>query len=167
MFLLAIYFIFLNENKTKTTLAVIGLLALTPVILLVARNLFNIYGGYFELTTMDVGFLILVKLAVCAVYILTNLDNFRLKASHFAWERILTSIYVAGLLLTSLAYFFAYMGRVGLLFMLFEPVFWARLCKTSKHRLLYVFFVLALGVFVVYTNYISNGHGVFPYEWIL
>ena len=73
-------------------------------------------------------------------------------------------IYFSGLCLSSLGMLYGYVARIGLYFLIFEPLYWGILTKEhSKNASLNLLMIMIFAIYVFARELILNGSGVFPY----
>ncbi|MDD3038173.1 EpsG family protein [Bacteroides sp.] len=164
-----------NLNRAQKLLLGIGI-AMSPFILYVAsRFAFNQFGGYFSNSESNIGFLTSGKmLFICYACFSFNLfkkkKDFRidnLSLDVFIRNTILTVI--LGLCLVSIGYFFPFMERIGLLFSLYEILFWGILFKliSNQNKVLCFLVFSFLVIYPFISSIINNGQGTVPYSFCL
>lgn len=79
-------------------------------------------------------------------------------------EKVVPLCCLAGLGFESLSMFFAFVGRTGLFFSMFEPVFWGIAVKKSKNRELYALLILIYAGYMLLQVVIRNSGGIMPYS---
>ena len=85
-------------------------------------------------------------------------------------ERMFSSISLycfIGFIFSALSMFFAFAGRTGLYFIIFEFVFWGFLIKNSKYRIIYAVLILIYSFYEFSLVFFRNSEGLFPYylQW--
>lgn len=145
-------------------------IAISPVVLYyISQFAINEYGHYFN-NEQDLGFLTLGKLLfVCFTYALVlrlkhidiQIDNQSLDV--FVRNTII--ILIVELCIVSLGYIFPFMDRIGLLFSLYEIIFWGILFKLSNtcNRPFYLMAFILLVVYPFISDIFNNGQGTVPY----
>lgn len=161
-----VYYWINNTRSVKRLLLVTLLTLASPIALSVTSELIGKYAGYFETSSVDIGLIIFAKLAVVVAFITFNRHYIFSNEDEDDTPKIVTILYIVGLVLTFAGYIFSYMERLGFIFMMFEPICLAIMCKRNYGDLFRIV-VLGLVAFVAVMSYTSNGNGVFPYEWIL
>ena len=148
-------------------LILIGALSVKYTIAFSMEQIIN----YSNQRNSNVNFTYFYKLIVFALMLYLNKSHFYIKIFRKKSESVPikirdkeTEIYFGGLLLSALGMFFLFMSRIGLYYLMFEPVFWGRAVKTGKNR--DVAFLLSL-VYVLYTFYhlfVLDDCFIFPYS---
>lgn len=67
----------------------------------------------------------------------------------------------------SLSMFFAFVGRTGLYFILYEIVFWAFLCKNSKNKIVFTILIMIYAFYSFIQVFTRNSCGIIPYYLFL
>lgn len=130
------------------------------------------YRHYFENPTFNIGIMLLAKVclfslstfglskSISQIYIKTELKN-------AIYELNLIRIsYLIGIGITATGYFFSYMERLGLMYYIFECVYWGMIIKISKNKKIYI---VTLGLLLGYSfisSLIAGGQGEIPYTFI-
>lgn len=133
------------------------------------------YYSYFEFTSKSIGFLIPLKIFM-AVGCLLLINDFRIplripkKSSKeefisFYEKSCINVYYIAGLLLTSIGYFYSFMDRIGFYFYIFEGIFWGRVIYNNKNKNIIKIFVSLLFIYLFINSLIYDGQGVIPYSF--
>lgn len=150
---------------------------LTPVIAVVAMQVFSRYAKYFSNPTLDIGFMILLKLIFLAATLIfvygihrgySYFRNGHLLTREDHYEMVLSCMcYVTALLLAVLGYLFEYVERISLFYYLFEGVYFGMLLKGKNpaNRLIFGYFmafVIGYGFLYSMTN---NSQGTMPYSF--
>lgn len=160
-----------NFSKLKKA-CVIAILILLPLIGLEIYNLaYSEYGEYFENEEQSLGSLTLLKFVfiIFSFYcsklwkkaIDSNVINNYVYVSEFIF-----GAFILGVSLESLAYFFPFMGRIGLPFSIFGIVYWGMLFKLTKNLFLkkcYFIAFLFLLAMPFTLSILFNGYGTVPY----
>lgn len=183
--LLLVTDVFFWKNLTKKQKLFLCLLMLiSPIVIVYALNVFIAeYAIYFLELNVDVGFLLIGKIAFFVVSaVLANIwyrdDRFgeALEVGSI-WRnnryvyRTVGLYYFVGLLLSMLGYYFAFMERAGLYLYVFESVFFGILMKRTKINVISKKqFVYAVGIFILLGwtfvgALIGDGYGVLPYKF--
>lgn len=71
--------------------------------------------------------------------------------------------YILGIALSTFGMFLLYMSRIGLYFLIFEPVFWGNEIKTGRNKQVALILSFIYAMFVFYHQLILNDCLVFPY----
>lgn len=77
--------------------------------------------------------------------------------------RIISFIYLMGLLISSLGMFFTVMARLGYFYILFEVVYWGYLAKTSRNKELNIVMIMIYVGYIFLVEIFSSGCEVFPF----
>ncbi len=165
---LAILLIFgwthMKNGKLRYAIA-ISFMAMLPIAYYIVFEVWQRYSGYFDNPNPNIGMMIFAKIALLFLFVIFNLNCFSKKNASKSFYANIFAIYAVGLICTFAGYIYDYMDRVGLYFMMFEPICLAIMCK-KRYSILFKIAVLLLSVYVIYSNYRSNGHGIFPYDVI-
>ncbi len=165
---------YLNK-KQKGFLSVIFLLL--PCLVIFIPVLIYEYGKYFtQATTENVGVMLFVKFAffVFSSSLLFKNDHYnkstvvRPNAQRvYKYEvKAVKIYYFIGLAITLLGYFYMYMDRVGLLFYLFECVYFGIIAKNTKEKFLVKTGLFVILAFLFVSSFIGKGQGQMPYYFI-
>ncbi len=184
-----VIFIFYYWNNThqglKKLFLILALLIAVPIAYYYLGSILDFYSGYFDEVQLDIGLMIFAKLAILVLFIIFNrlyifkgidvnedtpplsegIEEAGIKDERDTTAKTVVYLYILGLALTFLGYIFKYMERVGFVFMIFEPVMIAFMCK-RQYKGFFALATISLATFIIVTSYISNGNGVFPYTWI-
>ena len=130
------------------------------------------YGHYFEDKEEKLGILTLAKIffiitsaflsGIWRKKILSGNDKFIIKISFW--------MYLLGVLIESLGYFFPYMRRIGLPFSIFAVLYWGILFRNTKNMTLNFVYFIALFLFVglpFLLSMVDNGFGTMPYSFFI
>ena len=165
----AVIFVVYFWNGTKKGIKKLALLLSICALVLLTYNyigsLLNLYSGYFDEMQVDIGLMVLAKVALLVFFIIFNRLYIYHNEENDPTAKNVVTVYIIGLAITMLGYFFTYMERVAFAFMMFEPVCLALMCK-KHYKGLFRVATVALAAFIIYSSYSSNGNGVFPYAWI-
>ncbi len=154
-----------TQQGAKKLFFVIVIGALVPIAYYLFGSLLDYYSRYFDEIEIDIGLMIFAKLALLILFIIFNKLYIFKNEEGDNMAKIVSYIYIIGLALTFLGYIFSYMERIGFVFMIFEPVAIALMCK-KHYKGFFALATISLAAFVILTAYTSNGNGVFPYDWI-
>lgn len=164
--LLFIYYYISEKISIKKLIILFLSLCIVPVMAIVYMNKFlGDYSNYLSSSNVNLGLMIFLKLGVLILYIVTRHKALCAKKQECIFDKTIFLIYFIGLGITALGYFYTYVDRVGLLFMLFEPVCLARMSSKGINWKIFKAFTLLLSIFLIVVNYRSNGNGIFPYTW--
>lgn len=131
------------------------------------------YGQYFENEEQSLGILTLLKfIFIVTSYYCSKLWSKKYLISDDQIEnysyisKFVFGSFLLGVTLESLAYFFPFMGRIGLPFSIWGIVFWGMLFKLTKNIVLkevyFLAFLLLFGMpFLL--SIVFNGYGTVPY----
>lgn len=151
------------------------------IFILLGVMIITVYGGkivvnlkeylrYFEFSNIKLGLMLPLKILfwILMGYRLQNtvlrckLDE---NVKYEYYEEIIKTkyIYLTGLLVSLLGYFFSYMERIALPFYIFEIVFNGIITKmrTDKKTVKVILFVMYVYFFIM--DMFGNGQGIFPY----
>lgn len=164
--ILFIYYCINEKMSKKKQIVMFFLLCFAPAVVVVYVNKLLVrYEMYLLNVKVDIGFMIVIKLAVLLIYIIARYKIINSKMQEVIFDKIILLIYFVGLGITALGYFYTYLDRVGLLFMMFEPVCLARMSSEGINAKIFKAFAVSLSIFLIIVNFKSNGNGVFPYTW--
>ncbi len=172
-----ILLIFLIKDYHNNTKARKLLLISIPIVLIggifVFFRYFPKYEHYFsKKINSGVGLMQFVKIALILLVLVCSkaIRNNHFSKDKDGYYRTLNTrfldLYVLGIGFSFLGYYFSYMDRIGLGYLIFEIPFWGQVAKSTVNKYLYC---IAIGVIVVYDllySVIQNGYGVFPYSTI-
>ncbi len=160
-----VYYWYTTEKAIKKILFSIVMLACIPVIIYYGGSTLDKYSIYFKNINVNVGLLVFAKGALLLIFIYCNQSILFSKYNQDNLIKIITILYLIGIGLTFMGYIFEYMERLGLGLMIFEPVCLAIMCK-RRNASLFKIAVFSLALFIIFMSYLSNGNGIFPYNWI-
>lgn len=78
-------------------------------------------------------------------------------------DKVITLYYSIGLAFSALSMFYAFVGRTGLYYMIYEVVFWGIASRNLKNRKVYAIIVLVLSFYEFAQIFTRNAGGIFPY----
>lgn len=163
---LFMYYSIREKMSKKKQVIMFSSLCVAPIIVVICANkILAKYAIYLESVKVDIGFMIFVKLIVLITYVISRYKIINSKRQEMEFDRIILLIYFMGLGFTALGYFYTYLDRTGLVFMIFEPVCLARMSSEGINRKIFNMFAVTLSVFLIIINFKSNSNGVFPYTW--
>ncbi len=164
-FLILFIYYYINEKKNAKKQVVLFItFCMVPIIFVPFMGKYlDSYSIYLSYTNVNIGLMMFIKMGVLLVYIISRYKAFLSKNSNIIFDKVIFSIYFIGISFTTLGYFFTYMERIGLSFMIFEPVCLARMSSKSINSKIFLGFSIILSVFLILVNYMSNSNGVFPY----
>ena len=150
----------------------------SPVVLVTAVRLFARYARYFANISLDIGFMVPLKLLFLTAT-LVFVFGMHHRLSYFrggeTWGRterfnvLMSSIgYFAALLMATLGYLFPYVERISCYFYLFEGVYYGVLLKGKQavNRIVFGYFIcFVVGYGFVY-SILHNSQGTMPYAFI-
>lgn len=163
------------SKKQKDFLS--GMLLFLPCLAVFIPVLIFEYGKYFSKVEVgNVGLMLFVKLAffIFSSDKLFKYDHYNKSISQgrnvqkiYRYEtRAVKTYYCIGIAITMLGYFYLYMDRVGLLFYLFECVYFGMVVKNSRNKSLIKFIVFMILTFVLVVSLVGNGQGHMPYYFV-
>ena len=170
----------------------VGLLTAPLIVGTLINRIIYKYKGYFEVATINVGCMVFAKMAflVFAFIICRSVFSSREKNDSDAYfvemrmRRTTTLNYLMGLLLTGIGYFYTFMDRIGLYYMIFECIYYGMLTKTNLANSIlgkdgydydvrransFIFFVVIV-VLIGYnfiTDLMNNAQGIVPYTSVI
>lgn len=148
-----------------------------PVLMIFGVRVFERYSKYFSEIKMDVGTMVLLKMAFLVgalVYVFVFYRDMRYFSCHDSldqeerFEIILASIgYVLALLMGMLGYVFLYVDRIGWYFTLYEGVFFGMLLKGKKplERVLFFYFITFVVGYAFVYSMTNNSQYNMPYAF--
>lgn len=77
--------------------------------------------------------------------------------------KVLTILYLCGLLLASMGMFFNYMQRIGYIFLIYELLYWGFIIRRSKSNFFNISLIHVYAIYVFMIEIIRNGSSIFPY----
>ena len=130
------------------------------------------YLRYFNTVNANVGIMLPLKLSFWCItgYKLEKIICTFNKKQINAYENIeqvlqIKYIYLAGLLISFLGYFFSYMERIGLPFYIFEPVYMGIIVVARKDRKIIKLILFFLCLYQFSMDMYGNGQGIIPYQF--
>lgn len=185
---------FLWKRLSKRQQGIIGIgLVMTPFLfsILISRLLYK-YKSYFEVASNNVGFMVFAKMAflIFAFFICRGVfpswkkNDSDVYFAEMRMRRATTFNYLMGLLLTGIGYFYTFMDRIGLYYMIFECIYFGMLTKTHfNHSMLseynhdydairhntFIFLVIIILVagYNFITDLLFNAQGIIPYTSVI
>lgn len=175
--LLAVNCLRWKELPKRQKLLYLFALLMAPVLIVLSLRMFSQYTRYFSNPSMDIGFMLLLKLAFLVatlifVFVMHHgyryLRNGHLLNSEDRYQIMITSLcYIMALFLTALGYIFDNAERIGLYYYIFEGVYFGMLLKGKKplDRVIlgYVIAFLLGSPFLYSMNH--NSQGTMPYTF--
>lgn len=127
------------------------------------------YGHYFENKEENLGILTLAK--ACFIVFSAFLSGLwrkkTLDENNKYIIKVSFSMYLLGVSIESLGYFFPYMSRIGIPFSIFSVLYWGILFRQTKNVVLNFIYFIALLLFVALPfllSMVTNGFGTMPYS---
>ena len=123
------------------------------------------YASYFDEIKFNFGLMLFFKLFIFILSVIvfsnpytkeTDENGYSEKAYVFTTVRV---YYLVGILATMLEYFFAYMGRIGIYFYLFEAVYLGMMFKSRKIDVFMKILMVAVIMLYLCTAIFGNGQG--------
>lgn len=130
------------------------------------------YSGYFLMgSNNSIGIMNSGKLLLVLIYILTNAQTFRTtKIEAIKEESVSIGVtlfsYLIGIYFSFLGYYATTLTRVGLVFMLFEIPFMARVCKKGENKWFYRGAYGLILIYFIYVNTVSGWSGLVDYKMV-
>lgn len=160
--------------KHQKVLYILSVL-ITPVLIVATIQLVGRYAKYFSNTTVDIGMMLLLKMAFLAATLIFVFGvhrgygyfrNGHLLSSEDRYQILIaTMCYFVALLLAAFGYIFEYVQRISWYYYLFEGVYFGMLLKGKNpvNRLLFGYFIaFVIGYGFIYSM-TNNSHGTMPY----
>lgn len=164
-------------NRSQKVLYLM-LVLFSPAVAVTAAKVFARYARYFSDISLDVGFMIPLKLMFLGATLIfvfaihRQMSYFRvgqLWESRDRFEAVMACAgYFAALMLAILGYLFPYMERISCYFYLFEGVYFGMLFKGKRpvNRLIFGYFIaFVIGYGFIYSM-THNSQGTMPYAFI-
>lgn len=171
-----VLFIKYFNNKRKIRYALFFTLIIVGAVI-VTLNILDRYSRYFGFSSSLVGVMLIAKIIMFIISILflsytSKDDNLEINDEGLMarYYSIVSTrwYYFTGLVLTSLDYYFSYMGRIGLYFYMFETIFLGNVFK-SKNKNIFVLWIkfgyVLILMYYLYQNIISGSQGEIPYRF--
>ncbi len=154
-------------GKEKKPKVVVLCVATAVALLLLAPGFLARYESFFDRQKTAVGFMLLAKtlLLVASILIIHRATGQRRDSyavSSYRWY------YFIGMTLTSLSYFFLYMGRIGMYYYIFEAFFIGYIFKVKNYSGGIILLKAAYGIILAYYLWASithGGQGEIPYRF--
>lgn len=182
-------FMLKNLSKWQKSLIGVGLLFAPIAFIYVVCRLFAKYAGYFETTSSNIGFMVPAKMLFFCVSLYTSRNVLIPKLSpnqiesnyqEYRMRKATTIYYPIGLLLTIFGYFYPFMDRIGLNYLIFECIYFGMLLKNYQNKsmvcisnnrqktvkdnsLVYLLLILLLSGYNFITDIFNNAQGNIPY----
>ena len=145
---------------------------ISPIILIFAWNIFVEYSNYFQEANIDFGIMLLLKAILLILSSIGFVSQIEARQQLLQKDSFIYSVktvrvyYIFGIIITSLGYFWLFMDRIGLVFYLFECVYWGIVVKNHKYNQVFELIVGGLFCIVFILSLIGNGQGIFPFSFI-
>lgn len=175
--LLSIGYILLNlwfsmSKNQKKIFAIPFICIIFGTVLYVARYLGNDIIAYSSQTVSNVNVTFFYRLFITIIAIIFNELNIKVVMRHNSWsllpkytfDRSLLTYVLIGLSFEAFSMFFSFVGRSGLYYLMFEPVFWGIAVKQTKNRNLYAVLIAIFAIYVFYLLVFDNSLKLFPYS---
>ena len=150
----------------------ICMLVLVPFCFVFVLMMLGRYQQYFENTTFQPGIMFVIKLGL---FLLSTFGlRKRIRPIYEESERNLAVYelgmirfsYLIGIAATGIGYFFSYMDRIGLMYYIFECVYFGMIVKITKNKNEYKIIVGLLLCYVFLMSLMGGGQGQVPYSFI-
>ena len=129
--------------------------------------LVNKYISYFNTRVSNIGFMLPFKLLFVfstAFVFKSNQNNYLGKLDGYRYIVKSSRIYyILGISLTFLSYFFAYAGRIGAYFYIFEVIYIGMLCNLKNYGKVFKLCSVFLLGYIFYKGIMSGSNGEIPY----
>lgn len=148
-----------------------------PVIAIYAMRILSRYSKYFASLSMNIGFMVLVKIGFFAVTLILifamhpQFAYFRMRKGINADDRFVMKLtcisYGMALILAGLGYFFSYVDRISWYFYLYEGVYFGMLLKGKKvsNRIILGYVIAILLCYSFFQSMLHNAQGTMPYAF--
>ncbi len=148
-----------------------------PVIAIYAMRILSRYSKYFSSLSLNIGFMVLVKICFLAVTLILifamhpQFAYFGIGKEINADDRFVMKLtcisYGMALILAGLGYFFSYVDRISWYFYLYEGVYFGMLLKGKKasNRIILRYFIAALLCYGFFQSMLHNAQGTMPYAF--
>lgn len=161
----------MSKNKKKI-LAIPFICVIIGSVFYVARYLVNDIDAYSSQTISNINVTFFYRLFITLATILFNKlnimviinQNYRALPKKYIFDRYLLTYLLIGLSFESLSMFFSFVGRSGLYYLMFEPVFWGIAVKQTKNRKLYAMLIAIFAIYMFYLLIFTNSVKLFPYS---
>lgn len=170
--LLIIRNFFIKDIQRKNRNIYILIMTLMPIMiyfgykyLMKYTKFSNYIDTYFYSSINQFGFMVLIKL-LFLVYIYMFFRKY-IKEVNLKFYSQLLFTYFIGVSLLSLGYMFAYMDRIALLFMLYEPIVASQKYRRTTINIIVRFVFIVLAIYTFYAELSGNGNGIMPYVTFL
>lgn len=160
---------YLNKKQRKF---IACMLILFPLCIAYALHSLASYRGYFENPSLNIGVMIIAKL--CLFYIssfgltkhIRQISTDAEKKNAIYELGLIRISYLIGLGTTAIGYLFLYMERIGLMYYIFECVYWGMIVKITKNRNIYKVILFFLLCYQFLGSLVGGGQGEIPYTFI-
>lgn len=192
-FIAADLFMWKDLSKWQRILNGTGLIMAPIGFSYIMSKLFIKYAGYFETLSSNVGFMVLAKIVffIISIYIsryilIPKLSQEQIVSNYqeYRMRKATTIYYPIGLLLTVIGYFYPFMDRIGLYYMIYECVYFGMLTKTNlnnsvvsvknyslttvrNNALIFLMMLLLIIGYNFCTDLLNNAQGIVPYISVL
>lgn len=180
-------------SKLQKTFIGTGLIVLPIAFSYIVSALYMKYAVYFENMSSNIGIMIFAKMLffIISIFIergtlLPKLSPERIASNYSEYRmRIATVLcYAMGLLLACIGYFFNFMDRIGLYYLIYECVFFGMLInnnfnksfvnikkhsrtKVKNNSLVFLAMILILIAYSFTKDLMNNSQGIIPYTSVL
>ncbi|MFQ7469741.1 EpsG family protein [Amedibacillus dolichus] len=175
--LLSIAYILINlwfsmSKNQKKIFAIPFICVIIGSVLYVARYLVNDIDAYSSQTISNINVVFFYRLFVTIATILFNKlnikviisQNHRTMSNKYTFDKSLVTYVLIGLSFEALSMFFSFVGRTGLYYLMFEPVFWGTAIKQTKNRKIYGVLIAIFAIYMFYLLVFTNSANLFPYS---
>lgn len=160
-------------SKKRKMIFILLLLLVSIVGCLIFKIVYTKYGHYFIDTEVNVGVLTFVKF----IFIIISYYLSKISCKAIAFEKngyyinsfvinAVVLLYLLGVIVESLGYFFPFMNRVGLIYSFWGIIFWGILFKMTRRIQLKCIYLVSMAVLLgvpFLLAIIFNGFGTVPY----
>jgi len=170
----AIFIIFFLYNHKLRVKHFLYLIFISPIFIYIiikylidSTRFLSYFDSYLVNIKFDLGLMVPIKIAVITIaFILIYLyghkkNSYKVKKTNILIINYFN--YLLGLFLQSLGYLFLFLGRISLLFLLFEPMVIAHKYKSFKGRLVLSVIYILLSIYTFALELITNGNGIVPF----
>ena len=170
-------------SKSKKMLLIIplivcGSLAISYVIGYESGHISNYLSAQNSIDNVNIPFLYRVIIFAISYFLLVKnkivifkKNSIKKVNSEYSQEiskyRNVSYVYMAGLLLCSMGMFYVVMARLGYYYAIFELVYWGYVIKTSANKKMNFAMIITYAVYIFLLEFLTDGSGVFPFEFNL
>lgn len=159
------------SKKQKQILALPFVLIILGAAAYVARYLLSDIGAYSSQAVSNINITYCYRLFVTLFALVLNYSNKRVVLGNrtsgirenYKFDRNTVLFMLIGLLFEGLSMFFAFVGRTGLYYLMYEPIFWGTAAKRTKNGKLYTTLIFVFAIYMFMLLVFRNDGRLFPY----